>query len=42
LEDYISGESLRTLPCKHSFHKQCIDTWLDNSKFCPICKGSVV
>ncbi|KAI7876628.1 uncharacterized protein EV154DRAFT_525790 [Mucor mucedo] len=42
LEDYKEGESIRTLPCKHEFHKGCIDIWLTTrKKFCPICKFDI-
>mmetsp|Transcript_13131 Transcript_13131/g.18888 ORF Transcript_13131/g.18888 Transcript_13131/m.18888 type:complete len:534 (-) Transcript_13131:1153-2754(-) len=40
LDDYIPGESvLRTLPCGHSYHTQCIARWLtERSSTCPLCK----
>ncbi|GAA5815988.1 hypothetical protein MFLAVUS_009507 [Mucor flavus] len=42
LEDYKEGEHLRTLPCKHEFHKACVDIWLTTrKKFCPICKFDI-
>lgn len=36
------GETVRTLPCMHSFHKQCIDEWLRQNRTCPICKTDIM
>ncbi|CAL5035282.1 unnamed protein product [Urochloa decumbens] len=42
LEDYNNGDMIRHLPCKHEFHKTCIDSWLTKwGTFCPICKLEV-
>ncbi|GAN04541.1 E3 ubiquitin-protein ligase RNF13-like [Mucor ambiguus] len=42
LEDYVEGDQLRTLPCKHEFHAKCVDAWLtSHKKFCPICKFDI-
>ncbi|KAG4970850.1 hypothetical protein JHK85_037271 [Glycine max] len=39
LENLITGDKCRLLPmCKHSFHAQCVDTWLLKTPICPICR----
>ncbi|KAJ2313047.1 hypothetical protein IWW52_004681, partial [Coemansia sp. RSA 2704] len=37
LSDYQQGEKLIDLPCKHSFHKKCVVTWLESNSRCPLC-----
>merc|ERR1712232_1465170 len=41
MEHFANGDVLRTLPCLHRYHKQCVDTWLHRSSTCPICKRDV-
>jgi len=36
-EDFMTGEDVRVLPCKHKYHPACIDPWLLNvSGTCPL------
>ena len=32
----------KELGCKHNFHKQCIDKWLEKKSNCPICRKEVI
>jgi len=42
IEDFVDGDRLRVLPCRHEYHVECIDLWLTTrKKFCPICKRNI-
>lgn len=32
------GDDVKSLPCLHNFHTECIDRWLATSGMCPVCK----
>jgi hypothetical protein len=38
MSDMEVGTAVRTLPCLHYFHVECIDSWLKVNKVCPIDK----
>ena len=35
--NYLQGEILRQLACKHRFHRACIDNWFSYRYNCPCC-----
>ncbi|XP_021718764.1 E3 ubiquitin ligase BIG BROTHER-related-like [Chenopodium quinoa] len=39
--EYEEGEQLAALHCQHSFHKDCINHWLQIKKVCPICSVEI-
>ncbi|XP_055973747.1 RING finger protein 11-like [Sorex fumeus] len=41
LLDFVDGDRIRALPCKHVFHLDCIGKWLMTSFTCPCCRLSV-
>lgn len=40
LRKFLGGEEIRSLPCRHVFHKICVDKWiLDYQNMtCPLCR----
>ncbi|XP_045194557.2 uncharacterized protein LOC123550187 [Mercenaria mercenaria] len=42
LSEFSDGERLRTLPCCHIYHIDCIDEWLRRNAICPVCRQPAV
>lgn len=40
-DDIEKNDIIRTVKCAHSFHLNCIDTWLSENKKCPTCKYEI-
>ena len=32
------GDTIRTLPCMHVFHGECLEEWVEHNQHCPNCK----
>ena len=41
LDHFGSGDMLRLMPCKHKYHKGCLDRWLKIKATCPICNLNI-
>ncbi|KAM6949043.1 RING finger protein 150-like [Aplochiton taeniatus] len=42
IEGYKPNDLVRILPCRHLFHKSCVDPWLLEHRTCPMCKMNIL
>eukprot|EP00747_Dinoflagellata_sp_TGD_P222015 gnl/TRDRNA2_/TRDRNA2_93772_c0_seq1.p1 gnl/TRDRNA2_/TRDRNA2_93772_c0~~gnl/TRDRNA2_/TRDRNA2_93772_c0_seq1.p1 ORF type:complete len:139 (+),score=34.43 gnl/TRDRNA2_/TRDRNA2_93772_c0_seq1:32-448(+) len=40
-EQFGVGDNVKTVPCGHVFHQDCVDQWLRVSTLCPVCEKPV-
>ena len=41
LSEFQIGEKESTLPCLHIFHTECLEKWINEKNWCPICKYDI-
>jgi hypothetical protein len=41
LGELCAGDTCGEMPCKHQFHKECIDSWTKRRNQCPLCLQKV-
>jgi len=41
LSNLQPNDVFRHIPCRHRFHKACLDRWLTLKDTCPLCVGHV-
>ena len=41
LENYKIGDNISTLQCLHLFHRGCIEKWIREKLWCPICRYKI-
>ena len=41
MEEYSNGDDLVLCPCRHAYHRVCLENWLRVKNFCPLCKKPV-
>ncbi|KAK4364882.1 hypothetical protein RND71_016240 [Anisodus tanguticus] len=39
-EEYVVGDEIGKLECKHCYHMECVQHWLKLKNWCPICKAA--
>ena len=42
LEDFINGQKVYNLKCKHIFHMKCLNEWIKRKRTCPLCKRKLI
>ena len=40
--EFEKGEAITKLRCDHSFHKDCVTSWLKLNRTCPICRKDAI
>jgi Ring finger domain len=41
LDEFLAESQLYAIPCKHLFHKACLEDWVAENYKCPVCRGEI-
>lgn len=41
LENFLINDKVNKLSCNHIFHKNCLDSWIQNNN-CPLCRKNII
>ena len=42
LEEFEYNQELKKLKCNHIFHKECLESWINDKKICPLCRTGIL
>ncbi|KAI3966846.1 hypothetical protein MKW92_011558 [Papaver armeniacum] len=42
LIEFMGGDKLTLLPCKHVYHPRCVGTWFISKTTCPLCRTDLI
>ena len=42
LDIFPTAANTRTLRCRHSFHRSCVNNWMRDHNSCPVCRSPVI
>lgn len=41
MTEILEGDETMTTPCQHSFHKECLERWMEEKLVCPMCRAAL-
>jgi hypothetical protein len=41
-DNFYKDQKVKKLCCKHIYHEECINKWMERSNTCPICRKDII